>query len=293
MGLSPLSFLRMLSSCFPFVPQPPSPPPWSPPPPPPPPPSETSKNVREKPSQPRSVGAWLDLHARLWAAWWYAPSDHLGSFCHFPPLCLPLHSGCLAHRSPRHPQSLLPTSACLLVPALSPALPDPWSSPPRPGPQLPLTWLTAPPCPFLLWRFHPYLSIPPTFPPPFPSLPSFSPSSPSLWVFLFPLFIPSSLLLYNLQGRLGTPGIFPGLLVGRLLPSPEPQATFRAGSRCHREHLSWCREPKSPEWRRVLGALTSQPPYPILWLRPRDKAAQPIVFLVGLSHCDSLENTGG
>ena len=24
------------------------------------------------------------------------PSDHLGSFCHFPPLCLPLHSGCLA-----------------------------------------------------------------------------------------------------------------------------------------------------------------------------------------------------
>lgn len=72
-GLSPLSFLRTPSSCFPFVPQPPSPPPWSPPPPPPPPPSETSKNVREKPSQPRSVGAWLDLHARLWAAWWYAP----------------------------------------------------------------------------------------------------------------------------------------------------------------------------------------------------------------------------
>lgn len=34
------------------------------------------------------------------------PSDHLGSFCHFPPLCLPLHSGCLAHRSPPHPQPL-------------------------------------------------------------------------------------------------------------------------------------------------------------------------------------------
>lgn len=35
-------------------------------------------------------------------------SDHLGSFCHFPPLYLPLHSECLAQRSPPHPQSLLP-----------------------------------------------------------------------------------------------------------------------------------------------------------------------------------------
>lgn len=115
-GLSPLSFLRTPSSCFPFVPQPPSPPPWSPPPPPPPPPSETSKNVRKKPSQPRSVGAWLDLHACLWAAWWYAPLRPSRQLCHFPPLCLPLHSGCLAHRSPPHPQSLLPNSACLTGP---------------------------------------------------------------------------------------------------------------------------------------------------------------------------------
>lgn len=183
MGLSPLSFLRMLSSCFPFVPQPPSPPPWSPPPPPPPPPSETSKNVREKPSQPRSVGAWLDLHARLWAAWWSAPLRPSWQLLSFP-TSLPTTSLWVpGHRSPHHPQSLLPTSACLLVPALSPALPDPWSSPPRFGPQLPLTWLTAPPCPFLLWRFHPYLSIPPTFPPPFLSLPSSSPSSPSIFLF--------------------------------------------------------------------------------------------------------------
>lgn len=229
------------------------------------------------------------------------PSDHLGSFRHFPPLCPLLHSGCLAYRSSPHPQSLLPSSACLLVPAPSPALPDPWPSPPRSGPRLPLTWLTAPPCPFLLfWCFHPYLSLPPTFPPPFLSLPSFSPSSPSLfsplWVFFFPLFIPSSLLLYNLQGRLGTPGIFPGRLVGRLLPSPEPQAVFRAGMyRHHREHLPWYREPKSPEWWRVPGWSVPSPasplPYPLA--QTQGQAAQPIVFLVGLSHCDSLENTGG